>query len=138
VLVGWAAVTDSLGWAPVVLFAAMFFWTPPHFWALAIRYADDYRAADVPMLPAVAPLGEAARQMIVYTVALVASTLLLTPVAELGWIYTGAALALGAGFLGGTIALAARPNPSASMKVFAYSITYVTLLFGAMMLDVLV
>jgi protoheme IX farnesyltransferase len=138
VLVGWAAVTNSLGWAPIVLFAAMFFWTPPHFWALAIRYADDYRAADVPMLPAVAPIGEAARQMIVYTVALVASTLLLTPVADLGWIYTGAALALGAGFLGGTIALAARPSPSASMKVFAYSITYVTLLFGAMMLDVLV
>jgi protoheme IX farnesyltransferase len=138
VLVGWAAVTDSLGWAPVVLFVAMFFWTPPHFWALAIRYADDYRAADVPMLPAVAPLSEAARQMIVYTVALVASTLVLTPVADLGWIYTGAAIALGAGFLGGTIALAARPSPSASMKVFAYSITYVTLLFGAMMLDVLV
>ena len=91
VLVGWAAVTNSLGWAPIVLFAAMFFWTPPHFWALAIRYADDYRAADVPMLPAVAPLGEAARQMVVYTVALVASTLLLTPVADLGWIYTGAA-----------------------------------------------
>jgi protoheme IX farnesyltransferase len=138
VLVGWAAVTDSLGWSPVVLFVAMFFWTPPHFWALAIRYADDYRAADVPMLPAVAPLSEAARQMIVYTVALVASTLVLTPVADLGWIYTGAAIALGAGFLGGTIALAARPSPSASMKVFAYSITYVTLLFGAMMLDVLV
>ena len=56
VLVGWAAVTGSLGWAPVVLFVVMFFWTPPHFWALAIRYADDYRAADVPMLPAVAPL----------------------------------------------------------------------------------
>jgi len=138
VLVGWAAVADSLGWAPLVLFVAMFFWTPPHFWALAIRYADDYRAADVPMLPAVAPLSEAARQMIVYTVALVASTLVLTPVADLGWIYTGTAIALGAGFLGGTIALAARPSPSASMKVFAYSITYVTLLFGAMMLDVLV
>jgi protoheme IX farnesyltransferase len=138
VLVGWAAVTDSLGWSPVVLFVAMFFWTPPHFWALAIRYADDYRAADVPMLPAVAPLSEAARQMIVYTVALVASTLVLTPVADLGWIYTGAAIALGVGFLGSTIALATRPSPSASMKVFAYSITYVTLLFGAMMLDVLV
>ncbi len=138
VLVGWAAVNDSLAWAPVVLFVAMFFWTPPHFWALAIRYADDYRSADVPMLPAVVPLAEAARKMVSYTVALVASTLVLTPVADLGWIYTGAAIALGAGFLGGTFALAARPTPSASMKVFAYSITYVTLLFGAMMLDVLV
>ncbi len=137
VLVGWAAVADSLAWTPVVLFVAMFFWTPPHFWALAIRYADDYRAADVPMLPAVAPLAEAARQMIVYTAALVASTMVLVPVADLGWIYTAAAVALGAGFLGGTIALAARPTPAASMKVFGYSITYVTLLFGAMTLDVL-
>ena len=71
VLVGWAAVTDSLAWAPIVLFVVMFCWTPPHFWALAIRYADDYRAADVPMLPAVVPIAEAARQMIGYTVALV-------------------------------------------------------------------
>jgi len=138
VLVGWAAVTGSLAWSPIVLFIAMFFWTPPHFWALAIRYADDYRAADVPMLPAVVPLRQAARQMIVYTVALVASTLWLVPVAELGWIYTLAAVVLGAGFLASTVALAARPTPTASMRVFAYSITYVTLLFGAMMLDVLV
>ena len=65
----------------------MFCWTPPHFWALAIRYADDYRAADVPMLPAVAPVAEAARQMIGYTVALVVLTLVLVPVADLGWIY---------------------------------------------------
>ena len=67
VLVGWAAVTDSIGWAPIVLFLAMFLWTPPHFWALAIRYADDYRAADVPMLPAVVPIASAARQMLAYT-----------------------------------------------------------------------
>jgi len=138
VLVGWAAVTDSLAWTPIVLFAAMFFWTPPHFWALAIRYADDYRAADVPMLPAIVPLREAAKQMIVYTLALVASTLILVPVADLGVIYTVAAFALGAGFIGGTVALAERPTPAASMKLFAYSITYVTLLFGAMTLDVLV
>lgn len=138
VLVGWAAVTDSLAWTPIVLFAAMFFWTPPHFWALAIRYADDYRAADVPMLPAIVPLREAAKQMIVYTLALVASTLILVPVADLGVIYTVAAVALGAGFIGGTVALAERPTPAASMKLFAYSITYVTLLFGAMTLDVLV
>ena len=92
VLVGWAAVTGSLGWAPIVLFVAMFCWTPPHFWALAIRYADDYRAADVPMLPAVAPLAEAARQMIGYTVALVVATLVLVPVADLGWIYTATAV----------------------------------------------
>jgi protoheme IX farnesyltransferase len=104
---------------------------------LAIRYADDYRAADVPMLPAVAPLEVAARKMISYTLALVATTLVLVPVAGMGWIYTAAATVLGAGFVGGTIALARRPSPAASMRVFAYSITYVTLLFGAITVDVL-
>jgi heme o synthase len=138
VLVGWAAVTGSLGWTPLVLFSAMFLWTPPHFWALAIRYADEYRAADVPMLPAVAPPTDAARQMIGYTAALVAATLVLVPVADLGWIYTTAAIALGLGFLGVTVALARTPTPTMSMKVFTYSITYVTLLFAALMVDVLV
>jgi protoheme IX farnesyltransferase len=138
VLVGWAAVTDSLGWPPVILFLAMFFWTPPHFWALAIRYADDYRAADVPMLPAVAPVAEAARQMIGYTVALVACTLVLAPVADLGWIYVSAAVVLGAGFLLATFALSRIPSPATSMRVFTYSITYVTVLFLALTVDVLV
>jgi protoheme IX farnesyltransferase len=139
VLVGWAAVTGSLGWAPLVLFAAMFFWTPPHFWALAIRYSDDYRAADVPMLPAVAPHAEAARQMIGYTVALVVSTLVLVPVADLGWIYATTAAVLGAGFLAATVLLARDPEPSTrAMRVFTYSITYVTVLFAALMIDVLV
>ena len=137
VLVGWTAVTGSLAWAPIILFVAMFCWTPPHFWALAIRYADDYRAADVPMLPVVAPVAEAARQMIGYTAGLVASTLVLVPVADLGWIYASAAVALGAGFLAATIALARNPTPGASMRVFTYSITYVTLLFAALTVDVL-
>jgi heme o synthase len=138
VLVGWAAVTGSLSWTPIILFIAMFLWTPPHFWALAIRYADDYRAADVPMLPAVAPLATAARQMVGYTVALVATTLVLVPVADLGWIYTVAAVALGLGFIGATVALVRSPTPSRSMTVFTYSITYVTVLFAALMIDVLV
>ena len=138
VLVGWAAVTGSLGWTPWVLFLAMFLWTPPHFWALAIRYADDYRAANVPMLPAVVPLREAARQMVGYTVALVVTTLVLAPVADLGWIYTTTAVVLGAMFLAGTVGLARRPTSAASMKLFAFSITYVTLLFAALTIDVLV
>jgi protoheme IX farnesyltransferase len=138
VLVGWSAVTGSLAWPPVILFLAMFCWTPPHFWALAIRYADDYRAADVPMLPAVAPVAEAARQMIGYTVALVACTLVLAPVADLGWIYVATAVVLGAGFLLATFALARVPSPAASMKVFTYSITYVTVLFLSLTVDVLV
>ncbi len=138
VLVGWAAVTGSLAWAPFVLFAAMFFWTPPHFWALAIKYADDYRAANVPMLPAVVPFEHAVRQMIGHTLAMVGCTLILVPVADLGAIYTIAAVVLGAVFIAATLWLARTPTPSASMRVFGYSITYVTVLFAALTLDVLV
>jgi protoheme IX farnesyltransferase len=138
VLVGWAAVTGSLAWEPWILFLAMFLWTPPHFWALAVKYADDYRAADVPMLPAVVPLEDAVRQMVRYTVALVATTLVLAPVADLGWIYVGAAAVLGAMFVGATVLLGRNPTPAASMRVFGFSITYVTVLFGAMTVDVLV
>jgi len=137
VLVGWAAVTNGLAWTPIVLFVAMFCWTPPHFWALAIRYADDYRAADVPMLPAVVPLVQAARRMVGYTVAMVAATLVLAPVAGLGWIYGVAAVVLGAGFLLATVALVRDPTPARSMKVFSFSISYITLLFAAITVDVL-
>ncbi|MGA1062104.1 MAG: heme o synthase [Ilumatobacteraceae bacterium] len=147
VLVGWAATHDSLAWTPVVLFAAIFFWTPPHFWALALRYADDYRAADVPMLPAVVPFDRAVRQMVGHTIALVAMTLLLVPVARwegvasgprLGWIYLLSAVALGLAFLAVTILLGRRPSDRLSMQVFGFSITYVTVLFGALTLDVLI
>ncbi|TDT15025.1 protoheme IX farnesyltransferase [Ilumatobacter fluminis] len=137
VLVGWSAVTNSLSLTPWVLFAAMFFWTPPHFWALAIKYADDYRAANVPMLPAVVPFDHAVRQMIGHTIAMVACTLLLIPVADLGAIYSVTAVVLGAAFLASTIVLAKRPTAAMSMRVFGFSITYVTVLFGAMTVDVL-
>ena len=138
VLVGWAAVTDSLAWAPIVLFVVMFCWTPPHFWALAIRYADDYRAADVPMLPAVVPVEVAVRKMVSYTVAMVATSLVLAPVAGLGPIYVVAAAICGALFLWGSIDLGKAPTPQRSMRLFAFSISYVTLLFGALTVDVLV
>src|ERR1700678_4550353 len=84
VLVGWAAVTNSLSWAPVVLFGIIFIWTPPHFWALAIKYRDDYESAGVPMLPVVATLNRTARQILVFTVLLVAFTLLFGAVGHLG------------------------------------------------------
>ncbi|MAT06491.1 MAG: protoheme IX farnesyltransferase [Acidimicrobiaceae bacterium] len=137
VLVGWAAVTNELSLTPWVLFGAMFFWTPPHFWALAIKYADDYRAANVPMLPAVVPFDNAVRQMIGHTVAMIVCTLVLIPVADLGALYAVTAVVLGAAFLASTIVLAKRPSPAMSMRVFGFSITYVTVLFGAMTLDVL-
>ena len=82
VLIGWTAVTGGLAWPAIVLFVVIFLWTPPHFWALAIRYADDYRAG-VPMLPAVAPAEQVGRRMLAYTVALWAATLVLVPVADL-------------------------------------------------------
>ena len=138
VLVGWSAVTGSLDWAPLVLFGVMFLWTPPHFWALAIRYADDYRAANVPMLPAVASLEVTVRKMVLYTALMVASTIVLWAVADLGLIYGIAAMVLGALFLWGTIDLGRNPSPQRSMRVFAFSITYVTLLFAAITVDVLV
>ncbi len=137
VLVGWAAVQNNLAWAPVVLFVVMFLWTPPHFWALAIRYADDYRAANVPMLPAVATLQVTVHRMVVYTALMTASTIVLWPVADLGLVYGIAAIVLGALFLWGTIDLGRNPTPQRSMRVFGYSITYVTVLFAAMTIDVL-
>ena len=138
VLVGWSAVTNSLGWAPVVLFLVIFFWTPPHFWALAIRYREDYSAASVPMLPAVATLAATARKITLYTVMLVGTTLVFAPVADMGAVYVAAALILGALF--GVLALAVQRDPTerSAMRLFSYSITYVTLLFAAMIVDVLV
>lgn len=138
VLVGWSAVTDSLSWSAWVLFAMMFFWTPPHFWALAIRYADDYRAANVPMLPAVVPFHHAVQQMIGHTVAMVACSLILIPVADLGWIYTVSAVVAGAAFLGSVLWLGVKPSDRGSMQVFAFSISYISILFLALTIDVLV
>jgi protoheme IX farnesyltransferase len=138
VLVGWAAVTDSLGWAPVVLFAVIFIWTPPHFWALAIKYRDDYETAGVPMLPVVATLKNTARQILVYTVLLVAVTLLFAAVGHMGVLYVVSAAVLGAVFLGYAVRLRQLATPKAAMRLFQYSITYLTLLFAAMAGDVLV
>jgi protoheme IX farnesyltransferase len=138
VLVGWSAVTGGVGWAPIVLFVVMFLWTPPHFWALAIRYADDYRAAGVPMLPAVATPEVTVRKMVSYTAVMVAGTLVLWPVGSLGPVYGVTAVVLGALFLWGTVDLGRDPSEQRSMRVFAYSITYVTLLFLAITVDTLV
>jgi len=138
VLVGWAAVTGRLGWAPLVLFAVIFIWTPPHFWALAIRYHDDYAAAEVPMLPVVAGLKRTATHIVTYTVILVAVTVLFSAVGHMGALYLAAALVLGAGFVAYALRLRRDQSPTAAMALFRYSITYLTLLFVAMAGDVLV
>jgi len=143
VLVGWAAVTNSLAWAPVLMFLVIFIWTPPHFWALAVRYRDDYAAADVPMLPVVASMERTAVEILVYTVVLVATTALLGAVAHLGAIYAVTALVLGLIFIAGSVKLVqlAKANKAAekeAMRLFSYSISYLSLLFIAMAVDVLV
>jgi len=138
VLVGWSAVTETLAWPPVILFLMIFFWTPPHFWALAIRYRDDYRAASVPMLPSVVSIEETVRKMILYTLVLVALTVVFSPVADMGAVYLVSALVLGAAFGAMVEAVRRRPTERTAMRLFSFSITYVTLLFGAMMVDVLV
>jgi len=138
VLVGWTAVTNSLDWPPVVLFAVIFYWTPPHFWALAIRYRDDYARAHVPMLPVVASLRTTALRIVLYTLLLWALTLVFAPVAGMGDIYIAAALALGAVFTWLTVRLLRDTSPQAAMRVFTWSITYITLLFAAIALDQLV
>jgi len=138
VLVGWAAVTDSLAWAPVVLFGVIFLWTPPHFWALAFKYKDDYEAAHVPMMPVVATFRRTAFEILAYTVAMIATTLVLAPVAHLGTLYVVSAVVLGVGFVALAVRLWVQATPKASMQLFSYSITYLTLLFVIMAVDVFV
>jgi heme o synthase len=139
VLVAWAAVTGEVGLPALVLFAIIFYWTPPHFWALALRYRGDYEAAGVPMLPVVRGEAETARQIVLYTIALVAVSLLLLPAAGMGWVYLVAALALGGLFL--MYAFRLRSDASdgrAAIGLFRYSISYLTLLFAAVAVDALV
>ena len=137
-LVGWTAVTGSLDWPPVVLFGVVFYWTPPHFWALAIRYRSDYEAAEVPMLPAVAGLRATARRIVAYALVLWAASGVLVPVAGMGVVYGVAALVLGAGFLALAADVLRHPDPVRSMRLFGWSNAYIVLLFGAVAADVLI
>ncbi|MDC0359412.1 heme o synthase [Acidimicrobiales bacterium] len=138
VLIGWSAVTNSLDWAPIVLFAILFYWTPPHFWALAIRYRDDYAAANVPMLPVVETIRTVAVRMLLYTLVLWALTLVFAPVANMGVIYIVSAVVLGGVFTAMAVQVLRNPDPKVAMRMFGYSISYITLLFGAMALDEIV
>jgi protoheme IX farnesyltransferase len=141
VLIGWAAVTGSLAWAPVVLFAVIFLWTPPHFWALALRFRQDYAAAGVPMLPVVASDTVVARRIWLYSWAMVAASLVLWPVARLDVGYGVCAVALGAVFLREAYLLGNRVRRGegpAPMRLFHWSVTYLSLLSVAVVVDVLV
>jgi protoheme IX farnesyltransferase len=138
VLVGWAAVRGELDWPPVVLFAVIFYWTPPHFWALAVRYREDYAAAEVPMLPAVAGVRATAVRILGYSLALWALTIAFSVVAGMGALYLVAAMALGGLFTWYAVQLLRSATPERAMRLFTFSISYITLLFGAMALDQLV
>jgi protoheme IX farnesyltransferase len=134
-LVGWAAVSGTVGVPAWVLFLIVFYWTPPHFWALALRYKDDYAAAGVPMLPVVAGVEATTRRMLLYTGLMVGVSLLLVPLGGMSWIYLGAALGLGGWFLWDTWRVVNHPEQA--MRLFTTSTIYLSALFAAVMLDVL-
>jgi protoheme IX farnesyltransferase len=135
-LVGWAAVQGQLALPAWVMFAIVFFWTPPHFWALALRYRDDYVAAGVPMLPVVAGTETTIEHIVTYTYVMVGVSLLLYPTGAVGWLYLAVAVALGAWMI--VRARRLRRFPGEVMRFFAYSNVYLAALFVAMAVDVLV
>ena len=140
-LIGWTAVTGELAWPPVILFVVVFFWTPPHTWALAMRYREDYAAAKVPMLPVVASERTVARQIVLYTWATVGVSLLLWPVAGTGLVYPLVAAAVGLAFAVGAHRMlsAVRRGVSgvalAPMRLFHLSNAYLAILFAAVAVD---
>lgn len=140
-LIGWTAVTGELSWVPVVLFAVVFFWTPPHTWALALRYREDYAGVDVPMLPVRVPAREVGRQILGYTVAMVLTSLLLWPVAGTSLVYPVVASILGLVFLIEARGLWRRAEGTEDlatiqpMRLFHVSNLYLSLLFVAVALD---
>jgi protoheme IX farnesyltransferase len=138
VLVGWAAVTGTLDAPAWVLFAIVFLWTPPHFWALSLRYQDDYAAAGIPMLPVVSGVTRAVRQIVVYSVLVVAITLTLFWFKSMGVVYLAAAIGLGAAFVWQALLLRRDATPQRAMRLFTFSNTYLALLFGAIALDTLI
>jgi protoheme IX farnesyltransferase len=143
-LIGWTAVTGSLSWTPVVLFMVVFFWTPPHTWALALRYREDYANVDVPMLPVVKPAAEVGRQIVIYSWVMVATSLLLWPVADTSLFYPAAAAVLGAVFLVEAHRMWGRAKGTESltviqpMRLFHSSNLYLSLLFVAVAIDPLI
>ena len=137
-VVGWAAVTGEIAVPALILFAIVTVWTPPHFWALSLNYSSDYQRADVPMLPVVSGPEETKRQILLYSIGLVAVSLLLAVWGDAGLIYLAAAAPLGLGFVYFAFRLSRSASARASTDLFRYSIVYLALLFGAIALDALV
>ncbi len=139
VLIGWAAVTQSLSWTPFVLFMIIFLWTPPHYWPLSMKFKKEYAAAEVPMLPVVASSKHVAVEMVAYAVAMVLATVVLVPLASMTWVYAIIAVAAGAWFTAGCIRLyrrsAAGKDKLHEMRLFRDSIMYLTVVFAAILVD---
>ncbi len=135
-LIGWAAVTGDISLPALFLFAIVFYWTPPHFWALSLRIRGDYAAANVPMLPVTHGVRETTRQIALYTVLMVALTLVFFAVAKMGLIFLAGALVLGGMFLFQAFAMARDGTDARAVKLYKYSITYLAALFGLIILDV--
>jgi len=134
-LVGWAAVTGSLSGTALYLFAIIFFWTPPHFWALSLLMKDEYARVGVPMLPVVRGEAETHRQIVLYTVLLYAITQLPFCAGGFGVVYLVASLALGVAFIAGAVTLQRRADRRTALKLYLFSLLYLALLFGAMVAD---
>ena len=137
-LVGWAAVRGSLAAPAWLLFAVVFFWTPAHFWALALKYRDDYAAAGIPMLPVVRGIHETTRQIAAYAMVTVAVTFSMTLTGDVGRFYAAAVLVLGVLFVGRALALSRTPTPQAAIRFFGWSNVYLMLVFVAVAVDALV
>ena len=138
VLVGWAAVTGTIEPPALALFGIIFYWTPPHFWALSMKYEADYAAAGVPMMPVVYGRAETARHILLYSLLLLAMCLVFFSVARMGFIYLGAALVLNGLFVAGAFRLRQAPGTERAWGLFRYSIFYLALLFAAMAADQLI
>lgn len=136
-LIGWAAAAGTIAWAPVLMFLLIFFWTPPHFWSLALCCKEDYRAVGYPMLPLVCGDEATRRQILGYAGTLLPLSLGLAWVGHFGPVYVAAVAGLGAGFLWGAWRVWRQPSIRANWQLFGYSILYVFLLFLAMIVDVL-
>ena len=134
-VIGWAAVTDEISISAIVMFAIVTAWTPPHFWALSLNFAGDYKRAGVPMLPVVAGPDETRKQILLYSVGLVITSVMLTIVGVAGYIYLAAALVLGAGFMYYAVRLWRDGSARNSMALFRYSMLYLALLFAAIAVD---
>ena len=135
-LVGWAATRGSLSWTAVYLFAIVFYWTPPHFWALSLLMKDEYAKVSIPMMPVVRGERETRRQILLYTLLLYAVTQLPFCAGEFGGIYLAASMLLGLAFVGGAVALYRRADRRTALRLYLFSLAYLALLFGAMVADV--